>query len=77
MLTLVPEEIEAYAMAHSSPLPPLLHELIRGLPEAAWSHTIEHSEYGMITMDQWFGVHSRHVPDHIDQVERIRAALAG
>jgi len=28
MLTLVPEEIEAYAMAHSSPLPPLLHELI-------------------------------------------------
>jgi caffeoyl-CoA O-methyltransferase len=28
MLTLVPEEIEAYAMAHSTPLPPLLEELI-------------------------------------------------
>lgn len=28
MLTLVPEEIEAYAEAHSTPLPPLLQELI-------------------------------------------------
>ena len=28
MLTLVPEEIERYAMAHSTPLPPLLEELI-------------------------------------------------
>ncbi len=27
MLTLVPEEIERYAMAHSTPLPPLLEEL--------------------------------------------------
>lgn len=28
MLTLVPEQIEAYAMAHSTPLPPLLGELV-------------------------------------------------
>ena len=28
MLTLVPEEIEEYAMAHTTPLPPLLKELI-------------------------------------------------
>ncbi|MDZ4277910.1 MAG: O-methyltransferase [Dehalococcoidia bacterium] len=28
MLTLVPEEIESYAMAHSTPLPPLLDELV-------------------------------------------------
>ena len=28
MLTLVPEDIERYAMAHSAPLPPLLEELI-------------------------------------------------
>lgn len=29
MMTLVPEEIEAYAAAHSTPLPPLLQELVR------------------------------------------------
>jgi caffeoyl-CoA O-methyltransferase len=28
MLTLVPEDIETYAMAHSAPLPPLLEELM-------------------------------------------------
>jgi caffeoyl-CoA O-methyltransferase len=29
LLTLVPEEIERYAMAHSTPLPPLIEELIK------------------------------------------------
>ena len=39
MLTLVPEEIEAYAAAHTTPLPPLLQELVetaqRELPDRA------------------------------------------
>ena len=39
MLTIVPEELEAYAEAHTTPLPPLLQELVattqRELPERA------------------------------------------
>lgn len=45
--------------------------LIRDLPEEMWAHTVEHSENGIMTMDNWLDVYTRHVPEHIAQMERV------
>jgi len=46
------------------------YNLIRNLPESAWSNTIEHSENGTMTFDDWLDVYERHVPEHVDQMRR-------
>ncbi len=52
------------------------YQLIRHLPEAAWTtHTIQHSANGIMTLDDWFDVYLRHVPDHIAQMQAIYAEL--
>ena len=50
------------------------HDLIRGLPEAAWDRTMQHSEFGAMTLQQWLDVYERHVPEHIAQMEEVFAA---
>ncbi len=45
--------------------------LIRDLPADTWAHTVEHSENGTMTMDEWLDVYTRHVPEHIAQMERV------
>ena len=47
------------------------YKLIKALPEFTWSHTIHHPENGTMTMDDWLGVYARHIPDHIEQMDRI------
>ena len=47
------------------------HKLIRTLPDATWTHTIEHSENGTLTLDDWLVAYADHVPDHIAQMRRI------
>lgn len=47
------------------------YKLIRNLPEEIWAHTVNHSENGTMTMDDWLDVYDRHVPEHIAQMERI------
>lgn len=53
------------------------YKLIKTLPESAWSHTIYHPENGTMTMDDWLGVYARHIPDHIEQMDRIYQEWAG
>lgn len=48
--------------------------LIRAQPESVWTHTIEHSENGTMTMDDWLDVYERHIPEHIVQMEALHAA---
>lgn len=48
--------------------------LIRDLPQETWAHTVEHSENGTMTMDDWLEVYTSHVPEHIAQMERIYQA---
>jgi len=48
--------------------------LIQSLPEAIWTHTIEHPENGTMTMEDWLDVYERHIPEHIEQMRRIHAA---
>jgi hypothetical protein len=50
------------------------YQLIRTLPEAVWAHTIQHPENGVMTLEDWLAVYTRHIPDHIAQMERIYAA---
>ena len=48
-------------------------KLIRDLPASTWANTVEHSENGRMTMDDWLDVYDRHVPEHIEQMRRIHA----
>ncbi|HEY4691505.1 MAG TPA: DinB family protein [Anaerolineae bacterium] len=50
------------------------YNLIKTLPESAWSNTIDHPENGIMTMDDWLRVYERHIPDHIEQMRAIHAA---
>lgn len=47
------------------------YALIRDLPESAWSNTAVHSESGPMTLDDWFDLYARHIPDHIEQMQGI------
>lgn len=50
------------------------YHLVKDLPETAWSHTINHPENGVMTMDDWLNVYTCHVPEHIRQMEATYAA---
>jgi hypothetical protein len=45
------------------------YRLIRTLPDDVWSNTVEHSENGAMTMDDWLITYARHIPDHIEQMK--------
>ena len=47
------------------------HKLIQDLPENVWTQTIEHSENGTMTLDDWLVMYDNHVPDHIRQMEEV------
>jgi hypothetical protein len=50
------------------------HRLIKDLPDAVWSNTVDHPENGIMTMDDWLNVYTNHIPDHIQQMEATHAA---
>lgn len=50
------------------------YTLIQTLPDATWANSIEHSENGTMTLEDWLQVYEQHVPDHIAQMQRIHAA---
>jgi len=45
--------------------------LIKDAPDEVWSHTVQHSEDGLVTMDGWLDTYDRHVPDHVAQMEAV------
>ena len=49
------------------------HTLVTAQPENVWSNTIRHPN-GTMTLGDWLDVYTRHVPDHIEQMERVYAA---
>ncbi len=50
------------------------YNLIKTVPESTWSNTVHHSENGTMSMDEWLDTYARHIPDHIEQIERGYAA---
>ncbi len=47
----------------------LSYNLIKHLPEATWSNTVDHSENGLMTLDDWLNTYERHIRDHIEQMQ--------
>ncbi len=47
--------------------------LIKDAPDAVWTHTIIHSESGVMTADEWLDTYARHVRDHIAQMQVVYA----
>jgi hypothetical protein len=45
------------------------YELLRDQPENVWSNTVEHSEFGVMTLDQWLERADKHANDHIKQIQ--------
>ncbi len=52
------------------------HALIKTLPDTAWSNTVVHSENGVMSMDDWLDTYERHIPDHIEQMQRVTRCKA-
>jgi hypothetical protein len=50
------------------------YRLIKSLPESAWSNTVYHPENGVMTLDDWLDVYASHIPDHVEQMNRIYEA---
>jgi hypothetical protein len=50
------------------------YNLIKRLPDSVWSNTVEHSENGTMTFDDWLVVYDEHVPGHIRQMDAIYEA---
>lgn len=47
------------------------YKLIRDLPDEVWANSVNHPENGVMTMEDWLDVYTRHVPEHIAQMERV------
>jgi len=45
--------------------------LIRDLPESTWGNTVDHSESGIMTLDEWLDIYERHVRDHLAQMQSV------
>ncbi len=43
--------------------------LIRKLPDSVWLNTVEHSENGTITLEDWLKAYESHIPAHIQQMQ--------
>lgn len=47
------------------------HKLIQTLPEAVWQNVGHHTESGPMTLEDWLDIYTRHVPEHVAQMERV------
>lgn len=50
------------------------YSLIKSLPESTWTNSVHHPENGAMTLDDWLDVYDRHVPEHIQQMQRVYQA---
>lgn len=87
--TLVGYDQDRWAAAfdyHSLPLEPSLHqiesvrawttELIRRLPDSAWSRAGTHTESGHYTAETWLRLYAEHLEIHARQIARNEEAWA-
>jgi hypothetical protein len=47
------------------------YNLLKSLPDEVFEHTVKHEEYSdPYTFDQWLEIYAKHIPDHIEQLNR-------
>jgi hypothetical protein len=47
------------------------YQLIQEVQEPAWENRVYHSENGWMTLEDWLDTYSRHVQDHIAQMQLV------
>ena len=47
------------------------YTLIKDQPEKVWANTVQHTESGRMSLDQWLDIYERHIPDHIAQMQAV------
>ncbi len=47
------------------------YKLLKSLPEATWSNTLERPGRGTMTFDRWLDAYEHHIPDHLEQMQRV------
>ncbi len=35
------------------------------------AHTVNHSKNGKMTFDDWLNVYERHIPEHVEQMQKV------
>ena len=45
--------------------------LVKDLPDSVWTNTVNHSESGWMTMDEWLDIYERHIPEHLAQMNGV------
>lgn len=54
------------------------YRLLKTMPDSAFQNSVKHPEMGEpYTVDTWLGIYARHIPDHIDQMQRAFDAWKG
>jgi hypothetical protein len=48
----------------------MTYDMLKTLPDAAWSHIVQHPEHGNYTFDRWLEIYAGHIPGHIAQMKR-------
>jgi hypothetical protein len=47
------------------------YRLLKTLPDDTFGHSVTHPEYHEpYTFEKWLGIYARHIPDHIDQMNK-------
>jgi hypothetical protein len=47
------------------------YKLIRNLPDEVWSNTMEHTDNGTMTLEDWLRTYEDHIPAHVRQMREI------
>jgi len=46
------------------------YDLIKNVPESAWSNCLQHPEHADYTFDRWLDIYERHTGGHISQMRK-------
>ena len=54
------------------------YNLLKTLPEEVFTHSVTHPEHeGPYTFERWLTIYARHIPDHIEQMQKAVKTWGG
>jgi DinB superfamily len=48
----------------------MTYQILQYIPDPVWQHTVRDSQKGIITLDEWFELQTRHIPHHLEQIRQ-------
>ena len=64
------EALELFGLLRSTS-----YTILVSLPESSWANTVQHSENGVMTLEDWLETYESHVTEHIVQIKNNIAQL--